>query len=432
MGIYTPYSRRVTFTPLTKTPNEILAMEGMSFPKPPPLIGTLENHNLNKFYDYHGDKGHNTNDCYQLKKQIEEAVALGKLSHLVKDICQSNQRNGSQGRNDVKLPEKNYSLGTSAKITRAKLDKYSRDAGMSNVRSGAIRRTLEKLKAKNKVDLQPIEEDVQGTEMRYVGTKTQKGTTGPTSQTQTTPSPSTNFVNETIDILRTMIKELDHQTKAKATPRKLVYVDSEKEAPDRVSPKAKNHHAEKVKKAGEPKPNYGNREKEEIQTHRKMVDEMFERVKAFIRGEMAAGSAKMVRPFQGDKGNTRSLWDNFTSLIKTIKEFLAMEGISFPELPPLIENPKKQNLNKLCDYHEDKGHNTNDCYQLKKQIEEAVASGKLAHLLRDICWSNQKSKKQRRNDVKVINMIAGGRNHKRPYKEERSGLTEELTFPAIP
>nr|GEU99893.1 reverse transcriptase domain-containing protein [Tanacetum cinerariifolium] len=163
-----------------------------------------------------------------------------------------------------------------------------------------------------------------------------------------------------------------------------------------------------------------------------MVDEMFERVKAFIQGEMAAGSAKMVRPFQGDKGNTHSLWDNFTSLIKTIKEILAMEGISFPELPPLIENPKKQNLNKLCDYHEDKGHNTNDCCQLKKQIEEAVASSKLAHLVRDICWSNQKSKKQRRNDVKVISMIAGGRNHKRPYKEERSGLTKELTFPAIP
>nr|GEU99894.1 reverse transcriptase domain-containing protein [Tanacetum cinerariifolium] len=240
MGIYTPYSRRVTFTPLTKTPNEILAMEGMSFPKPPPLIGTLENHNLNKFYDCHGDKGHNTNDCYQLKKQIEEAVALGKLAHLVKDICQSNQRNGSQGRNDVKLPEKNYSLGTSAKITRAKLDKYSRDAGMSMDMLGASSEEAELIKifmnakkAKNKVDLQPIEEEVQGTEMRYVGTETQKGTTGPTSQTQTTPSPSTNFIKENIDILRTMIKELDHQTKAKATPRKLIYVDSEKESPDR-------------------------------------------------------------------------------------------------------------------------------------------------------------------------------------------------------
>ncbi|GKA98235.1 hypothetical protein Tco_0826172 [Tanacetum coccineum] len=35
----------------------------------------------------HGKRGHNTNDCYQLKKQIEEVVASGKLAHLVKDIC---------------------------------------------------------------------------------------------------------------------------------------------------------------------------------------------------------------------------------------------------------------------------------------------------------------------------------------------------------
>nr|GEZ99461.1 hypothetical protein [Tanacetum cinerariifolium] len=40
----------------------------------------------------------------------------------------------------------------------------------------------------------------------------------------------------------------------------------------------------------------------------KMGDEMFERVRAFIRGEMAVGSAKMVRPLQGDKGNTSLVW----------------------------------------------------------------------------------------------------------------------------
>ncbi|GKB57222.1 reverse transcriptase domain-containing protein [Tanacetum coccineum] len=37
----------------------------------------------------------------------------------------------------------------------------------------------------------------------------------------------------------------------------------------------------------------------------KMVDEMFERVRAFIRGEVAAGLAEMVHPSQWDKGNVR-------------------------------------------------------------------------------------------------------------------------------
>ncbi|GJY20665.1 hypothetical protein Tco_0393231 [Tanacetum coccineum] len=68
MGTCAPYSRRNTFTPLTKTPKDILAMEG-----------------------------HNTNDCFHLKKQIEEVMASGKLAHLVKDIRQGNYRNGSQG-----------------------------------------------------------------------------------------------------------------------------------------------------------------------------------------------------------------------------------------------------------------------------------------------------------------------------------------------
>ncbi|GKD33456.1 hypothetical protein Tco_1248965 [Tanacetum coccineum] len=83
------------------------------------------------------------------------------------------------------------------------------------------------------VNSQPIEEEVQRIEMRDEGTKIQKGPTGPTLQTQTTPSPSLAFVKENIDILRTMIKEIDHQAKAKTTPRKVIYIDSEKEAPDR-------------------------------------------------------------------------------------------------------------------------------------------------------------------------------------------------------
>ncbi|GKC79919.1 reverse transcriptase domain-containing protein [Tanacetum coccineum] len=97
----------------------------------------------------------------------------------------------------------------------------------------------------------------------------------------------------------------------------------------------------------------------------KMVDEMFERVRAFIRGEVAAGSAEIVRPSQGEKGYVLPAWtgglerarnrggprearrnmgvytpyprkDTFTPLTKTQKEILAMESRSFPKPPPLI------------------------------------------------------------------------------------------------
>ncbi|GJY01055.1 hypothetical protein Tco_0359207 [Tanacetum coccineum] len=133
-------------------------------------------------------------------------------------------------------------------------------------------------------------------------------------------------------------------------------------------------------------------------------------------------------PLNGTKG----IKDTFTPLIRTSNEILAMKNVSFPESPPLIGTPEKQNLNKFCDYHGDRGHNTNNCYQLKKHIEEVVASGKLAHLVKDIRRNNLRNGSQGRKNVKIINMIRGGEYHKRPFEGERSGLVNELTFTAIP
>ncbi|GKB72153.1 hypothetical protein Tco_0933565 [Tanacetum coccineum] len=109
-----------------------------------------------------------------------------------------------------------------------------------------------------------------------------------------------------------------------------------------------------------------------------IMNEMFERVRVFIRGE--------------------------------VTEILAMESVNFPPLPPLIGTLEKQNLNKFCNYHRDKGHNTNDYYHLKKQIEEAVASGKLAHLVKD---------------------IRQGGNRRRPYEMAEPRVMEEIVFSAI-
>ncbi|GKA09806.1 hypothetical protein Tco_0689239 [Tanacetum coccineum] len=49
--------RQDRFTPLTKTPKEILAMDTVKFKAPPPMTGLEENHNKNKFSEFHGDKG---------------------------------------------------------------------------------------------------------------------------------------------------------------------------------------------------------------------------------------------------------------------------------------------------------------------------------------------------------------------------------------
>ncbi|GJV52148.1 hypothetical protein Tco_1447889 [Tanacetum coccineum] len=83
------------------------------------------------------------------------------------------------------------------------------------------------------VDSQPMEEEIRGAETRDVGTETHQGPTESVLQTQKTPSPSPAFIKENIDVLRTMIKEHDQQAKTKATPRRLAYADSDKEAPTR-------------------------------------------------------------------------------------------------------------------------------------------------------------------------------------------------------
>ncbi|GJW78681.1 reverse transcriptase domain-containing protein [Tanacetum coccineum] len=83
------------------------------------------------------------------------------------------------------------------------------------------------------VDSQPMEEEFQGASTRDFETKTHGGPTEPVLQTQKNPSSSPAFIKENIDVLRTMIKEHDQQAKMKATPRKLAYDESDKEAPTR-------------------------------------------------------------------------------------------------------------------------------------------------------------------------------------------------------
>nr|GEW81535.1 retrotransposon Gag domain-containing protein [Tanacetum cinerariifolium] len=52
------------------------------------MSGLARNRNKNKFCEFHGDKGHNMDECIHLRKQIEEVVKFGQLSHLIKELKQ--------------------------------------------------------------------------------------------------------------------------------------------------------------------------------------------------------------------------------------------------------------------------------------------------------------------------------------------------------
>nr|GEU33213.1 hypothetical protein [Tanacetum cinerariifolium] len=64
-------------------------------------------------------------------------------------------------------------------------------------------------------------------------------------------------------------------------------------------------------------------------------------------------------PPQVDDYNTH----NRRGFGKKTKGILAIElHLQLPPCPPIIEMPKKENLDRYCDYHEGKQQYTNDCY----------------------------------------------------------------------
>nr|GEX29848.1 reverse transcriptase domain-containing protein [Tanacetum cinerariifolium] len=120
----------------------------------------------------------------------------------------------------------------------------------------------------------------------------------------------------------------------------------------------------------------------------KTMEEMMIATTAFIRGEAAAASKKKDhvswKPQDQSKRHTDKRLDyrghsrdgrgatRFTPLTRTPKEILAAEANKFQPPPPMVSLVEKMSSNKFCDFHNDKGHSTNECMLLKKQIEDGT------------------------------------------------------------
>nr|GEW99723.1 reverse transcriptase domain-containing protein [Tanacetum cinerariifolium] len=57
-----------------------------SFERPHHMFGSRRSRDMSKYCHFHEDYGYDTNDCYQLRNQIEEAMKSWQLSYLVKGI----------------------------------------------------------------------------------------------------------------------------------------------------------------------------------------------------------------------------------------------------------------------------------------------------------------------------------------------------------
>ncbi|GKD97386.1 hypothetical protein Tco_1381283 [Tanacetum coccineum] len=109
-----------------------------------------------------------------------------------------------------------------------------------------------------------------------------------------------------------------------------------------------------------------------------------------------------------------------------------------PTMPSNVGTRKKENLDRYCDYHGEKGHYTNDCYQLKRQLEATLKFGKLGHLVKDVRQRGGTRGRQHRNNNgkgKMINMVwVRGDSQKCKYQKikEEDWMNTPITFPPIP
>ncbi|GJY51308.1 hypothetical protein Tco_0442155 [Tanacetum coccineum] len=56
------------------------------------MTTAVEKRNNNKFCEFHGKVGHNTDECMHLKIQIEELIKFVNMSHVIKELKQGNEK----------------------------------------------------------------------------------------------------------------------------------------------------------------------------------------------------------------------------------------------------------------------------------------------------------------------------------------------------
>nr|GEV57424.1 reverse transcriptase domain-containing protein [Tanacetum cinerariifolium] len=294
---------------------------------------------------------------------------------------------------------------------------------------------------KGTVGSQPIEEGTRGTEARDVGKETHVGSTEPVSQIQKTFSPSLAFIIENIKVLRTMIKEHDQQAKKKATPKRLACADSDKEAPIGQRTPSKNK---------EPSHQRWSRRLEDRSRTKEKVGRSKSRGKRSGHQETSSDSEyeegsedtyedlnppyKRPKPTPFTQRITRFKYHQREKLLGNIRVLhisAFMHGHGHLKLAKKLNDKIPKTVKEMLErFRAFIGGEV--VAGSAEMIEKAVALGKLAHLVKDIHQNNQRNMSHGRNNVKVINIVRGGRNSKRPFEGERSGLTDELTFLAIP
>ncbi|GJW52581.1 reverse transcriptase domain-containing protein [Tanacetum coccineum] len=102
----------------------------------------------------------------------------------------------------------------------------------------------------------------------------------------------------------------------------------------------------------------------------------------------------------------------------------------------MVTPADKRSSNKFCEFHNDKGHSTDECMQLKKQIEELVKAGKLSHFIKEIREDRDKLKNRKKEapakeKAAAIYMIQPWHRVTRQKVTLSFAQKNEITFPPL-
>ncbi|GJY12907.1 hypothetical protein Tco_0382216 [Tanacetum coccineum] len=145
------------------------------------------------------------------------------------------------------------------------------------------------------------------------------------------------------------------------------------------------------------------------------MEEMYRVTTSFLKGEVAAFShsrkkppAPWRQPEEGNKPNFKKGFknkqrsnrkpDRFSLLTKTLKEIFVVEKGKFKAPRPMVTPVEKRDPNKYCELHTDTRHSTDECMQLRKQIDEIITSCKLSQFIKEL-KQNNKPKAQKKGET---------------------------------
>ncbi|XP_059629602.1 uncharacterized protein LOC132272473 [Cornus florida] len=90
------------------------------------------------------------------------------------------------------------------------------------------------------------------------------------------------------------------------------------------------------------------------------------------------GGQQRSHHHRSSEWNTTRLTDRLAARAQTEQVFLQIQDDASLKWPPKLKaGPTKRSRDKYCRFHRDHGHNTEDCFDLKNQIENLVCKGHL-------------------------------------------------------